>query len=566
MKPAISTELPRAVALVGRPNVGKSRLFNRLVGRRISIVHDQPGVTRDLIVAEVDADRYTLMDTGGIGLFDRKLTPDDIVAAVEEQVAFAIAAASVVLLITDAAEGCVPLDLEVASRLRAAGKKVIVVANKADTAARDGTLPEFYALGFGDPVLVSAEHGRGIDFLRRRLLAEIGPAAETPRDTVNAIRVALAGRPNVGKSSLGNRLLSAERLVVSATAGTTRDPARHRLAWKNAEGTLVPFDLVDTAGRKAATRQDALDFYSHRRAKEILDEADVVYLVLDAQQGVTRIDLQLAGELAEAGAGLVIVVNKWDLALDALAKGPLGEHEDERAFRRAFQQAVRRALFFLPEPPMIFVSAKTGLHTDDLLAAAAGVHKRAGAVIPTGKLNRALGELLTRRPPRPRSGKLFKCYYATQVSRRPIRFRLFCNTDEPLEDGYMRFLSKGLHEAFELSGVPLFLELVGKPKQTNRAFFAPQGSIPGDLPSSEGNEGRSSSRASGGAPGAGSRGGKSSRGGKPTRSAQPARAGKSSRGGKPARGKSSGPKRWQSKAGGPRPGKAGPTRNRGKSR
>ena len=528
MKPAPSTELPRAVALVGRPNVGKSRLFNRLVGRRISIVHDQPGVTRDLIVAEVDDDRYTLMDTGGIGLFDRALTPDDIAAAVEEQVGFAIAAAGVVLLVADAAEGCVPLDLEVAGRLRAAGKKVIVVANKADTPARDATLPEFYALGFGDPVLVSAEHGRGIDFLRRRILAEIGPAPETPRDTVAAIRLALAGRPNVGKSSLGNRLLAAERLVVSPTAGTTRDPSRHRLAWTDPSGKAVAFDLVDTAGRKAATRQDTLDFYSHRRAQEILGEADVVYLVLDAQQGVTRLDLQLAGELAEAGAGLVVVVNKWDLALEALAKGPLGEHEDERGFRRAFQQAVRRALFFLPDPPLVFVSAKTGLRTDDLLAAAAGVHARAGASIPTGRLNRALQDLLSRRPPRPRSGKLFKCYYATQVSRRPIRFRLFCNTDEPLDDGYVRYLSTGLHDAFDLAGVPLFLELVGKPKQANRGFYAPQGAAPGDLPSSEGK------------PRAGRPGGH-----------------------KP---KAAGGKRWGTKLGGPRAGKSGPTRPRRKGR
>ena len=345
------------------------------------------------------------------------------------------------------------------------------------------------------------------------------------------------GYPNVGKSSLGNRLLAADRLVVSPTAGTTRDPSRHRILWKDAEGRERAFDLVDTAGRKAATRQDTLDFYSHSRAKEILAEADVVYLVLDAQQGVTRLDLQLAGELAEAGAGIVLVVNKWDLALEALAKGPVGEHEDERAFRGAFQKAVRRALFFLPDPPLVFVSAKTGLRAGELLAAAAGVHARAGATIPTGRLNRALQDLLTRRPPRPRSGKLFKCYYATQVSRRPIRFRLFCNTDEPLEDGYVRYLGKGLHDAFDLAGVPLFLELVGKPKQANRGFFAPQGSAPGDLPSRT---------AAPRAPKARGAKGKPASGGK----------------GKPA----AGAKRWATKVGGPRAGKAGPTRPRRKGR
>jgi GTP-binding protein len=553
---ATTTEIPRSVALVGRPNVGKSRLFNRLVGRRMSIVHDQPGVTRDLLTADVDEGGFLLMDTGGIGLFDAKLTPKVIADAVEEQVSFAIASASLVLLIADAHEGCVPLDLEVASRLRAAGKRVIVVANKADTPARDVARDEFYEIGFGDPVLVSAEHGRGVDFLLRRILEVIGPAPELPpADSVNPIRIALAGRPNVGKSSLGNRLLSADKLVVSEVAGTTRDPVRARLTWRDPQGVERLFELADTAGRRAATKRDTLEFLSHSRAQEILAATDVVFLIIDATQGVTRIDLQLAGELAEVGAGVVIVVNKWDLALEAFRQGPMGDFEDEREFRGRFQGAVRRALFFLPDPPLLFVSAKTGFRTTEMLTVAAAVYTRAGIPIPTARLNRALHDLLAKRPPRPRSGKLFKCYYATQVARRPIRFRLFCNTDEPLEDGYIRYLAKGLHDAFDLSGVPLFLELVGKPKQVHRGFFAPQGAAPGDLPSS------------GEAPAASGRprsGGKSRPGSKSRPASKPRAEGKSrgaaSPGAKPLA------KRWGGKPGGPRPGKAGPTRPRGKSR
>ena len=461
---------------MGRPNVGKSRLFNRLVGRRISIVHDQPGVTRDLITAEVTEGRYTLMDTGGIGLYKAELTPKVVAAAVEEQVDFALAAASLVLLIVDASEGCAPLDLEVAAKLRQAGKDVIVVANKADTEERDRQVGEFYALGFGDPLLISAEHGRGVKELTALILKKLGPAPVEPAAaTPHPIRLALAGRPNVGKSSLGNRLLGGSRLIVSEVAGTTRDPVRSRLARAKSDGSKTEFALVDTAGRRTANKRDTLDFFSQIRADEILADTDVVFLVLDAQQGVTRIDKQLAGELALIGCGIVVVVNKWDLAKEAFRADALSGFEDEEEFRAKFRAAVRRELFFLPEPPICFVSAKTGLRADDLLDAAEGVYVRAGATISTGRINRVIQDLMVKRPPRMVSGRRFKCYYVTQVSRRPIRFRMFCNSEERLEEAYQRFLVKGIHDSFELSGVPVFIDVVGKPKQEGRKFFAPPG-------------------------------------------------------------------------------------------
>ena len=470
---------------MGRPNVGKSRLFNALVGRRISIVHDQPGVTRDLITAEISEGRYTLMDTGGIGLYKANLTPKVIAEAVEEQVDFALAAASLVLLVVDITEGCAPLDIEVASKLRQAGKNVIIIANKADTPEREVNIDDFYTLGFGDPLLISAEHGRGIPQLRTLILKTIGPAPVTPStETSHPIRLALAGRPNVGKSSMGNRLMGSERLIVSEVAGTTRDPVRSRLSRAKSDGTKTEFVLVDTAGRRTANKRDTLDFFSQIRSDEILADTDVVFLVLDAQQGVTRIDKQLAGELALIGCGIVVVVNKWDLAKAAFRADAISGYDDEEEFRSKFRTAVRRELFFLPDSPILFVSAKTGLRAEDLLDAAEGVFIRAGATIPTGKINRIIQDLMIKRPPRMVSGRRFKCYYVTQVSKRPIRFRLFCNSEERLEEAYQRYLVKGVHENFDLSGVPVFLDVVGKPKQAGRKYFAPPGTRPDSAPGS----------------------------------------------------------------------------------
>ncbi|MFM7208505.1 MAG: GTP-binding protein, partial [Verrucomicrobiota bacterium] len=215
----------------------------------------------------------------------------------------------------------------------------------------------------------------------------------------------------------------------------------------------------------------------------------VVFLVLDAQQGVTRIDKQLAGELALLGCGIVVVVNKWDLAKEAFRAKQVDGYEDEEEFRSKFRAAARRELFFLPDPPLLFVSARTGLRTEDLLDAAEGVFLRAGTAISTGKINRLVQDLMVKRPPRMVSGRRFKCYYVTQVSSRPVRFRLFCNSEERLEDAYQRYLVKGVHESFDLAGVPVFLDVVGKPKQQGRKYFAPPGTKPEDAPSA-GSQGR----------------------------------------------------------------------------
>ncbi|MDR2512534.1 MAG: ribosome biogenesis GTPase Der [Puniceicoccales bacterium] len=475
-----STEISRSVAIVGRPNVGKSRLFNRLVGRRVSIVHDMPGVTRDLIVEEVRDGNYLLMDTGGIGLYTA-LTPRAIADAVEEQVGFAINAAHVVLLVVDVNEGCTPLDLEIAHRFRHFGKQVILVANKADNEARANNQGDFFGMNLGAPVLVSAEHGKGIPFLIAKIKEHLGPETTpaTGSSTGKAsqrIRLCLVGRPNVGKSSIGNKLLNAERLIVSEIAGTTRDPVRTRLDYAASDGTSWPFELIDTAGRRAATHQDALDFFSELRSDNALTSADVVFLVLEAESGVTRMDKQLAGKIATAGTGLVVVVNKWDIALRRFSREGDGVqgYANESEFRASYLDALRRELFFLPDSPVLFTSATLGLNIEELLAAARDVHGRRTGQLPTAKLNKTLHTLMERQPPRMVSGRRFKCYYAVQTGTKPVRIRLFCNSKERVETAYKRYLLAGLYEAFALAGVPVELEFIGKPKDPERQFFLDQ--------------------------------------------------------------------------------------------
>jgi len=474
---APETEIPRAVAIVGRPNVGKSRLFNRLLGRRVAIVHDTAGVTRDLLAEPVADGGYLLMDTGGIGLFTGA-TPPQIAEAVEEQVGFAINAAGVVLLVVDAAAGVVPLDLEIAARLRRFGKRVILVANKADNAERTAAAQgDFFSLGLGAPALVSAEHGTGVPFLVEKIMEALGgaPAADAVSAAGGVVRLALAGRPNVGKSSLGNKILGARRLVVSDTAGTTRDPVRVSVTREGAAGGVTRFELVDTAGRRGANKRDALDFLSTLRGDAALARADVVALVLDATTGVTRLDKQLAGKVAEEGAGVVVVVNKWDIARERVAKADpdAAGAGGEAGFRRRYLEAVRRELFFLPDAPVLFLSARDDPDADALLDAAEAVARRGSSALPTGRLNKVVRELMERRPPAAVGGRRFKCYYAVHVGGRPPAVRLFCNSAARMERNYERYLLSGLRAAFDLAGAPLALRLVGKPKDPGRGFFTP---------------------------------------------------------------------------------------------
>ncbi len=475
-------EIPRSVAIVGRPNVGKSRLFNRLVGRRVSIVHDMPGVTRDLITERVADGDYLLMDTGGIGLFTEDSTPKVIAEAVEEQVAFAIQAAELVILVTDVSQGCTPLDLEVAEHLRRYDKKVILAVNKVDNDERKMAQGDFFNLGFGTPVMISAEHNRGIDFLKNEIMAQIGPANPDADSGDNAgenagenpIRICLAGRPNVGKSSLGNALLKEARLIVSEVAGTTRDPIKSRLDYTTKSGDHVRFDLIDTAGRRARNKFDSLEYFSALRTDDAINSADVCFLIIDATTGVTKLDKQLAGQLIKSGTGLIVVVNKWDLARSRFAAGKsFGDYESEDDFRRVFANAVGKELFFLPGSKILFTSAKDGYRVETMLEEAVSLFARLNAKLPTGAINRVLHDTMEMNPPRMVSGRRFKCYYAVQTGNKPLRVRLFCNSEEKIDDSYERFLLSKFYAAFDLGGVPVKFDFVGKPKQ-ERTFFAAQ--------------------------------------------------------------------------------------------
>lgn len=429
------------VALVGRPNVGKSALFNRLAGRRKALTHDLPGVTRDRVVAEAQRPSgglVFLVDTGG---FD----PDaqaTIPALVREQALVAVEQAQVILLVVDGAEGLVPADQELAEVLRRSGKPTIVVVNKADRAdARFGT-SDFLPLGF--PALeISAEHGRGIDELWEHLEALL-PPSEPVEVQPPELAVAIVGRPNAGKSSLLNRILGEERVLVSEIPGTTRDAVDTPVTFR---GKRIL--LVDTAGiRRKGRTEKGVEVLSVVMARKAIERAQVCLVVVDGGEGVTAQDTHVAGLVQEAGKGAVVVVNKADLL--------------SREARRRLLEDVEFKLRFLKDTPCLFVSALTGAGVAKLLPQALKVGENFQRRIGTGELNRVLRAAWESHPP-PGSKGPAKLYYATQVGTAPPRFKLFTNLKGELHFSYLRFLENALRQAFPLAGVPVRFMIVGKP-------------------------------------------------------------------------------------------------------
>lgn len=460
----------RTVALVGRPNVGKSRLFNRLCGRRLSIVHDMPGVTRDLISAEVGED-FLLLDTGGIGM-ELEMTPHQIAVAAEEQVDFAIQAASVILFVVDTRAGLTALDEAVADKLRKRGDRVVLVANKVDREAEATDADTFVGLGLGAPLPISAEHGRGVGELLAAIEARLGPKALTGETGARRARIgiALVGRPNVGKSSIGNRLLESQRLIVSDVPGTTRDAVELDLDYEHPDGATLLFRLADTAGLRSKRKVDSpVEYFSGVRTQHAIERSDVVLLVIDAMEGVTRQDQFLAGEILDAGKALVVVVNKWDLVKERWDSEPLEAYRNLGHFLKDYESALRKELFFLPAPPVLFVSAETGFRVESLLEAAAAIEATLDLRLPTGRLNRLIGQLFEARPPKLVGTRRFKVFYAVQTGTRPLRIRLFCNRVERLDPTYRRYLEKAIIEEFNLGGCPVRFDLVGKEKRYTEA-------------------------------------------------------------------------------------------------
>ncbi len=392
--------MSRTVAIVGRPNVGKSRLFNRLARRRISIVHDQPGVTRDVISTEISSGSYRLLDTGGLGLKGGESTAE-LTAASERQVDFAIDASDLILFVIDGLEGITALDSRIAQKLRKSKKEVLLVLNKADFNDEKVDLAEAYRLG---PLPESQ--------------ADAEPVA---KDASDPICVCFIGRPNVGKSSLGNRLLQSDRLIVSNVPGTTRDAIELPFTFRGRDNKEHPFILIDTAGIKAQTKlASPVEYFSRLRSLDAIQRADVVFLVLDALDGVTQQDKAIAGEAVKERKPIIVVVNKWDLVHEAFAKrGGIPAYKNERDYREKYEKALTDSLFFTPGSPLIFVSALGNLEVDRMLNSAVKISRVLDRKIPTAKLNQVLQKLCERTPPPPLQVAVFALIIALKPATVP---------------------------------------------------------------------------------------------------------------------------------------------------
>ena len=427
------------VAIVGRPNVGKSTLFNRIVGGRPAIVSEQPGTTRDRHFGDAEwAGRaFWLVDTGG-------LVPDSndsMDKAIRQQVDFALAESDLILFVVDGKEGVTPLDLAIADRLRKAGRQVLLAVNKLDDLERNTAHLDFYELGFGEPHGVSAGIGKGSGDLLDALV-ELLPARD-PREGEEGINVAVVGRPNVGKSSLVNRLLGEERHVVAPEAGTTRDAIDSLLRFRD-----TTLNFIDTAGlRKRAKVEDDLEFYSTLRTRRAIERAHVCVLVVDATLGLHTQDLRIATEAWEHGAGLIIVVNKWDLVAE----------KDANTAHRGQEELIEKAPF-LRYVPFLYASALTGQRVRNLLDLILEVARARDARVPTAEVNRLLGELVQRAAPPQKPGDEVKLLYASQIGTAPPTFAIVTNRPDDVPESYQRYLVHGFRAAWPFPGSPLRLK------------------------------------------------------------------------------------------------------------
>ena len=425
------------IAIVGRPNVGKSALFNKLIGKRISIVEDTPGVTRDRIYGESDWNgrKFTLIDTGGI----EPRTDSEILTFMREQAGIAVSHADVIVFLTDIKTGLTASDQEVAAMLLRSGKPIVLAVNKMDsTGAPDPDFYEFYNLGLGDPIAVSAVHGHGTGDLLDECVRYFPPEGEDEEDE-DRIQVAIIGKPNVGKSSLTNKILGQQRTIVSDVAGTTRDAIDS--VFENETGKYV---FIDTAGmRKKSKVDEAIERYSVLRAQMAIERADVCLILIDAQEGVTEQDTKVAGMAHEAGKASIIVVNKWDLI-----------EKDGKTMDR-MREEVRRDLAYMTYAPILFISAATGQRVDRLFELIQYVNNQAATRITTGMLNSVLADAQTRVQPPTDKGRRLKIYYMTQAGVKPPHFVCFCNDARLFHFSYQRYLENQIRTVFGLEGTPI---------------------------------------------------------------------------------------------------------------
>lgn len=425
------------VAVVGRPNVGKSTLFNKIAGKRISIVEDTPGITRDRIFADAEwlGKEFTLIDTGGI----EPNTDDIILSQMRNQATLAIDMADVILFIVNVRDGLTAADADVAAMLQKSGKPVILVCNKVDN---PGNPPleayEFYNLGIGDPVMVSSIHGLGVGDLLD-MVVDYFPKEYETNEEEGAICVAVAGKPNAGKSSLVNKILGEDRVIVSNIPGTTRDAIDSEIT---VDGQKYIF--IDTAGmRKRGKINENVERYSVVRALNAVERADVCVILIDANEGVTEQDTKIAGYVHEQGKGVILAVNKWDIV------------EKETNTMSEFKKRLKEGFNFMMYAPPVFISAKTGLRVDHLFSMIKNVKEQNERRISTGLLNDVINDAIALVQPPSDKGKRLKIYYATQASTKPPTFILFVNNAELAHYSYVRYLENKLRETFGFEGTPI---------------------------------------------------------------------------------------------------------------
>lgn len=437
------------VAIVGRPNVGKSTLFNKISGKRISIVEDTPGVTRDRIYADTSwlDKHFTLIDTGGI----EPKSKDEILVQMRRQAQLAIEMADVVVLVTNVADGVTANDQDVASMLQKAKKEIVLAVNKVDT---PGDPPpefyEFYNLGLGDPIAISSVHGMGLGDLLDEVSKKFPSNADTEEDQ-DEIKVAVIGRPNAGKSSLINNILGEDRVIVSNVAGTTRDAIDSHLE-KNGDKYL----FIDTAGmRKRGKINETVERYSVVRSLSAVDRSDVCIIMIDATEGITEQDTKIAGYAHEQGKACIIAVNKWDIA------------EKDSKTMKEFQNRIREEFAFMSYAVIIFISAKTGKRVDKLFEEIKNVKEQFNRRITTGMLNDVLNEATAKQQPPSDKGRRLKLYYGTQCATCPPTFVLFTNSRELFHYSYLRFIENQIRDTFGFEGTPIKFILREKGEKEN---------------------------------------------------------------------------------------------------
>jgi len=452
------------VSLVGRPNTGKSALFNRIAKKRVAIVFDQPGVTRDRVTREVDVlgRKIMLVDTGGIA-FDRSVTNDPLDEETKSQAALAVEDSAVCVVVVDARAGITPLDSEVIQRVRKSGVPCVIAANKCDTPDDDWRAAEFER--FGLPVFAtSAEHGRGVEALVKDFVSKLPPVDPEEKSGKRPLRVAVVGRPNAGKSSYINRLLNAPRVIVSEIAGTTRDAVE--VPFTIGSGPEARrYMLVDTAGMKPHTKMSktSVDNFSLFRSEQAIEEADVVVLLLDPVMGPTMQDKRIAGKILDAHRACVLMLNKWDLAME---KGITSE--------KKAAEAVRKMMPFLNFAPIVFCSNKSGYNIRRTVEAIDRAAASASERIPTGMLNNAIVKATKKTVSPMVRGKRLKIYYGLQVSTNPQTIRLFVNDPKLVTPAYLSYIEKNIRARFGLEGAPLRIFMKARTRKTAATAGQPE--------------------------------------------------------------------------------------------